>query len=115
MQKNIYKLVHHFPKLELNAYIQPINHKILKVDLNIAPDFIYNPKYHGYFMLFWVFVFDISNESILHYDLFTLKKNYKNDILNQTQRYNNNGNNSNMYNPSDVLDDHVLTFFLTNK
>lgn len=55
--KNIYKLVHHFPKLELNAYIQPINHKILKVDLNIAPDFIYNPKYHGYFMLFWVFVF----------------------------------------------------------
>ncbi|SPJ08848.1 pre-mRNA-splicing helicase BRR2, putative [Plasmodium sp. DRC-Itaito] len=116
--KNIYKLVHHFPKLELNAYIQPINHKILKVDLNIAPDFIYNPKYHGYFMLFWVFVFDISNEHILHYDLFTLKKNYKNDILNETynnkyKKYNENYNsNNNMYNPSDVLDDHMMTFFL---
>ncbi|SOV21187.1 pre-mRNA-splicing helicase BRR2, putative [Plasmodium sp. DRC-Itaito] len=121
--KNIYKLVHHFPKLELNAYIQPINHKILKVDLNISPDFIYNYKYHGYYMLFWVFVFDISNENILHYDLFTLKKNYKNDIFNvnnsknktsTTNNNNNSNNNSNnsVYNPADLLDDHMLTFFL---
>ncbi|CRG94529.1 pre-mRNA-splicing helicase BRR2, putative [Plasmodium gallinaceum] len=101
--KNIYKLVHHFPKIELNAYIQPINHKILKVELNITPDFIYNPKYHGYFMLFWVFVFDISNENILHYDLFTLKKNYKSNLLTGKEE-------KDLY--SDSLDEHLLTFYL---
>ncbi|KAI4840169.1 pre-mRNA-splicing helicase BRR2 [Plasmodium brasilianum] len=115
--KNIYKLVHHFPKIDLNAYIQPINHKILKVELNITPDFIYNPKYHGYSMLFWVFVFDISNENILHYDLFTLKKNYKTTSIFESEKDEEENkmmkkNKKDVYSSSDTLDDHLLTFFL---
>ncbi|KJP85559.1 hypothetical protein AK88_04825 [Plasmodium fragile] len=111
--KNVYKLVHHFPKIELNAYIQPINHRMLKVELNVAPDFIYNPKYHGHFMLFWVFVFDISSESMLHYDLFSLKRGGVASSTNissvnaTSQMYQQDGDHS-----GDTLDDHLLTFFV---
>ncbi|CAA9987030.1 pre-mRNA-splicing helicase BRR2, putative [Plasmodium knowlesi strain H] len=110
--KNVYKLVHHFPKIELNAYIQPINHRMLKVELNVTPDFIYNPKYHGNFMLFWVFVFDISSESMLHYDLFSLKRggvaNSANiNAFNETSQLYKEGEQS-----GDTLDDHLLTFFV---
>ncbi|GAW79840.1 pre-mRNA-splicing helicase BRR2 [Plasmodium gonderi] len=122
--KNVYKLVHHFPKIELNAYIQPINHKMLKVELNITPDFIYNPKYHGYFMLFWIFVFDISNETMLHYDLFTLKRSgsrYGTSFIGSESdasafisggyELNESKDHHHMH-ASDSLDDHLLTFFV---
>ncbi|EUD65104.1 adenosinetriphosphatase [Plasmodium inui San Antonio 1] len=110
--KNVYKLVHHFPKIELNAYIQPINHRMLKVELNVSPDFIYNPKYHGHFMLFWVFVFDISSESMLHYDLFSLKRggvatSANISSVNASGQSYQEGDHS-----ADSLDDHLLTFFV---
>ncbi|GAB65341.1 u5 small nuclear ribonucleoprotein-specific protein [Plasmodium cynomolgi strain B] len=111
--KNVYKLVHHFPKIELNAYIQPINHRMLKVELNVTPDFIYNPKYHGHFMLFWVFVFDISSESMLHYDLFTLRRGGVGTSANINSV---NAGGSKVYqsgeHSSDTLDDHLLTFYV---
>ncbi|SCM03506.1 pre-mRNA-splicing helicase BRR2, putative [Plasmodium chabaudi adami] len=108
--KNIYKLVHHFPNIELSAYIQPIDHKMVKVELNVTPDFIYNPKYHGYTMLFWVFVFDIANENILHYDVFTLRKGFETDTMLDGIA----GGNSNLNkkNNCDSFDEQLVRFYL---
>ncbi|ANQ06914.1 Uncharacterized protein PCOAH_00012540 [Plasmodium coatneyi] len=111
--KNVYKLVHHFPKIELNAYIQPINHRMLKVELNVTPDFIYNPKYHGHFMLFWVFVFDISSESMLHYDLFSLKRGGMTSTVNMnSMNASSQMHREGDHTGGDTLDDHLLTFFV---
>lgn len=35
----IHRYVHRFPKLELEAYVQPLTRTILKVELAITPDF----------------------------------------------------------------------------
>ena len=37
--KAIHKVVHMFPKLELQANVQPITRGMLKVDVTITPDF----------------------------------------------------------------------------
>lgn len=39
MGKNIHRLIHQFPKLELSAHVQPITRNVLKVELIITPDF----------------------------------------------------------------------------
>jgi pre-mRNA-splicing helicase BRR2 len=39
MGKIIHKLVHQFPRLELEAYVQPITRSVIKVELAITPDF----------------------------------------------------------------------------
>ena len=40
--KAIHKVIHMFPKLELQAHVQPITRGMLKVDLTITPDFQYD-------------------------------------------------------------------------
>lgn len=37
--KSIHKLVHQFPKLELDASVQPLTRTIIKIELEITPDF----------------------------------------------------------------------------
>lgn len=39
MGKILHKLVHHFPKLELEAYVQPITRSVVRVELAISADF----------------------------------------------------------------------------
>ena len=73
MGKIIHKLVHQFPKLELEAYCQPITRTVIKVELAITPDFQWEPKIHGKAEPFWVFVLDSDSEQILHSEQFILK------------------------------------------
>ena len=47
MGKNIHKLIHQFPKLDLSAHVQPITRNVLKVELIITPDFQWDDKVHG--------------------------------------------------------------------
>ena len=71
--KNLYKLVHQFPKLEVSAHVQPMTRSLLRVDLTIAPDFDNDVKLHGFVQLFHIVVEDGNGELILHHELFTLK------------------------------------------
>jgi len=78
--KKIHKLIHQFPRLELEAYIQPITRSCLQVELVITPDFQWDDKIHGTSEPFWIIVEDCDSEVILHYEQFVLKKKYfKND------------------------------------
>ena len=74
--KEIHKLIHQFPRLELEAYVQPITRSCLQVELTITPDFQWNEKIHGTSEMFWIIVEDCDSEIILHYELFLLKKKY---------------------------------------
>jgi hypothetical protein len=60
-------------QLELQAQVQPITRSILKVELNITPDFEFNPEFHGASEQFWVLVEDVDGETIVHHELFVLK------------------------------------------
>jgi pre-mRNA-splicing helicase BRR2 len=58
----IHRLVHRFPRLELEAYVQPITRTTIKVELAITPDFQWEPKIHGRAEPFWVLVEDSDSE-----------------------------------------------------
>ncbi|KAL9184266.1 hypothetical protein ACHAXT_002352 [Thalassiosira profunda] len=73
MGRTLHKLVHQFPKLELSAHVQPITRSILRVELNLVPDFEYDIKVHGYVQLFHIIVEDVDGENILHHEMFLLK------------------------------------------
>ena len=61
MGKQLHRLVHQFPRLELSAAVQPITRSLLRVDLRIQPDFKYDVKVRIpiFFILFCIFPFVI--------------------------------------------------------
>nr|XP_023887210.1 DExH-box ATP-dependent RNA helicase DExH12-like [Quercus suber]XP_023887211.1 DExH-box ATP-dependent RNA helicase DExH12-like [Quercus suber]XP_023887212.1 DExH-box ATP-dependent RNA helicase DExH12-like [Quercus suber]XP_023887213.1 DExH-box ATP-dependent RNA helicase DExH12-like [Quercus suber] len=74
MGRKLHKLIHQFPNLKLAAYVQPITHTVLRVELTITADFQWEDKVHGYVEPFWVIVEDNGGEYILHHEYFMLKK-----------------------------------------
>ena len=60
--------------MELVTYVQPITRSLLRVELKITPDFMWNEKVHGTAEAFWVIVEDVDGEVIL--DSFVLKQKY---------------------------------------
>lgn len=72
----IHKFVHHFPKLELNVSVQPITRSMLKMDLTITADFLFDDKIHNSAEIFWIIVEDADSEHILYHDSFILKAKY---------------------------------------
>ncbi|KND04164.1 ATP-dependent RNA helicase BRR2 [Spizellomyces punctatus DAOM BR117] len=75
--KLIHKAVHQFPKLELQAHVQPITRSMLRLELTITPDFQFDEKIsNGGAEAFWVLVEDVDSEMILYHDIFVLKQRY---------------------------------------
>ena len=74
MGKIIHKLVHQFPRLELEAYVQPLTRSVIRVELAITPDFQWEERVHGRAEPFWVLVEDADGEQILHSEQFILKE-----------------------------------------
>uniref|UniRef100_A0AAV1TSM2 Uncharacterized protein n=1 Tax=Peronospora matthiolae TaxID=2874970 RepID=A0AAV1TSM2_9STRA len=74
--KQLYKLIHQFPKLELSAHVQPITRSMLKVDLVVTPDFEFSREVHGNAEGFWVFVQDVDGETILHHEWLLIKRRF---------------------------------------
>lgn len=69
----VYNLIRSFPKLLLNAYVQPITRSCLRVELAINKDFQWDFEIHGTSQIFWVIVEDVDSEVILHYEQFVMK------------------------------------------
>ncbi|KAF1781280.1 P-loop containing nucleoside triphosphate hydrolase [Phytophthora cactorum] len=74
--KQLYKMIHQFPKLELSAHVQPITRSMLKVDLVVTPDFEFTRDVHGNAEGFWVFVEDVDGETILHHEWLLIKRRF---------------------------------------
>ncbi|KAF7797360.1 hypothetical protein EIP86_008555 [Pleurotus ostreatoroseus] len=80
----VHRLVHNFPKLQLQAQVQPITRSLLRIDLTIIPDFRWDEKIHGNAESFWIIVEDVDGEIILFHDTFVLRQRYAEDEHNVT-------------------------------
>ncbi|KAI5815505.1 DEAD/DEAH box helicase domain-containing protein [Pyronema omphalodes] len=74
--KLVHSLVERFPRLNVQAQFQPITRSMLRVELTITPEFIWDDAYHGAAEQFWIMVEDCDGEQILYHDLFVLRKTY---------------------------------------
>ncbi|RHY34546.1 hypothetical protein DYB32_000856 [Aphanomyces invadans] len=72
MGKELYTLLHQFPKLEVSASVQPITRSLLKVDLSFTPDFQMQTNSEG----FWVLITDVDGESLIHHEYLMLQRRY---------------------------------------
>ncbi|KAG7448800.1 Sec63-domain-containing protein [Guyanagaster necrorhizus] len=82
--KLVHRLVHSFPKLQLQAQVQPITRSLLRIDLSITPDFRWDEKIHGGAESFLIMVEDVDGEVILFHDTFVLRQRYAEDEHNVT-------------------------------
>ncbi|KAF5318824.1 hypothetical protein D9619_010989 [Psilocybe cf. subviscida] len=80
----VHRLVHSFPKLQLQAQVQPITRSLLRIDLSIVPDFRWDEKIHGTAETFIILVEDVDGEVILFHDNFVLRQRYAEDEHNVT-------------------------------
>eukprot|EP01091_Cochliopodium_minus_P014780 TRINITY_DN5078_c0_g1_i1.p1 TRINITY_DN5078_c0_g1~~TRINITY_DN5078_c0_g1_i1.p1 ORF type:complete len:1236 (+),score=428.31 TRINITY_DN5078_c0_g1_i1:30-3737(+) len=63
--KNVFKHIHFFPRLELEANVQPITRSTIKIELTINADFKWDDEYHQSNLGFWIIVEDNDSENIL--------------------------------------------------
>ncbi|KAI9030984.1 Sec63 Brl domain-containing protein [Phycomyces nitens] len=74
--RQLHKFIHQFPRLDIQAHVQPVTRSLLKMELTITPDFQWDEKVHGTAEAFWILVEDVDGETILHHDYFILKQRY---------------------------------------
>eukprot|EP00026_Physarum_polycephalum_P000144 Phypoly_transcript_00144.p1 GENE.Phypoly_transcript_00144~~Phypoly_transcript_00144.p1 ORF type:complete len:2136 (-),score=361.95 Phypoly_transcript_00144:17-6424(-) len=70
----VLKTASYFPRLELDVTIQPITRTVLRVQLNIDPQFEWSDRIHGSVEPWWIFVEDTESERIYHHEYFLLHK-----------------------------------------
>ncbi|KAF9487720.1 Sec63-domain-containing protein [Pleurotus eryngii] len=75
----VHRLVHNFPKLQLQAQVKPITRSLLHIELIITPDFRWEEKIHGSAETFHIMVEDVDGEIVLFHDSFILYKRYAED------------------------------------
>lgn len=69
-------LVSKFPRLEVQAQVQPMTRSMLRVELTIAPNFVWDDSLHGNAEAFWIVVEDCDGEEILFHDNFILRRDF---------------------------------------
>lgn len=74
MGHKLYKLVGRFPYLLLDVECFPITTNVMRVHVNIEPDFVWNFESHGNAQFFWILVEDSDHSNILHFERFILNK-----------------------------------------
>ncbi|KAF2835475.1 pre-mRNA-splicing factor brr2 [Patellaria atrata CBS 101060] len=80
--RTVCALVQKFPRLEIQAQVQPVTRSMLRVELTISPNFEWDPELHGRAESFWILVEDCDGEEILFHDQFLLLRNYAESEVN---------------------------------
>ena len=62
------------PFLAIEASIQPITRSVLRIDIELTPEFTWNDRHHGLMESFWVWIEDANSEHIYHSENFALHK-----------------------------------------
>lgn len=70
----LYETTNHLNSLQ--AQVQPITRSLLRIDLQITPDFEWDEKVHGTAETFLILVEDVDGEIILFHDTFVLLQKY---------------------------------------
>lgn len=81
--KQVCNLVQKFPRLEVQAQVQPITRSMLRVELTITPKFEWDEIVHGVAENFWIIIEDCDGEDILFHDQFLLRRSYAESEMNE--------------------------------
>jgi pre-mRNA-splicing helicase BRR2 len=81
--KTVCSLVAKFPRVEIQANVQPMTRSMLRVELTITPNFEWDADVHGLSESFWILVEDCDGEDILFHDQFILRKDYAESDTNE--------------------------------
>ena len=81
--KTVCGLVQKFPRLEVQAQVQPVTRSMLRVELTITPSFEWDDTLHGNAESFWILVEDCDGEDILFHDQFLLRREYAMSEMNE--------------------------------
>ena len=79
MGNTIKSCLDRLPNLYIEAAIQPITRRILRVTLSLEADFEWVQKIHGEQQSWYVWVEDPANDCIYHAELFTIERKSLND------------------------------------
>ncbi|KFH44482.1 Pre-mRNA-splicing factor-like protein [Hapsidospora chrysogenum ATCC 11550] len=74
--RTVCNLVAKFPRLEVQAQVQPMTRSMLRIELSITPNFEWDDSIHGAAESFWIIVEDSDGEDVLYHDTFVLRKDY---------------------------------------
>ncbi|KAH6872761.1 Sec63 Brl domain-containing protein [Alternaria rosae] len=82
----ISKLMNNFPTLSIESEIAPLNRDVLRIQLFLTPDFVWNDRHHGTSESFWIWVENSETSEIYHHEFFILsrRKLYDDHELNFT-------------------------------
>ena len=69
-------IVSKFPRLQVQAQVQPVTRSMLRVELAITPNFTWDESLHGKAESFWILVEDCDGEEILFHDQFILRQDF---------------------------------------
>ncbi|KAI9834766.1 MAG: hypothetical protein M1819_002852 [Sarea resinae] len=81
--KIVCSLVQKFPRLDVQAQVQPMTRSMLRVELTITPNFEWDDELHGAAENFWIIAEDCDGEDILFHDQFLLRKGYARAEMNE--------------------------------
>lgn len=81
--KTVCSLVQKFPRLEVQAQVQPVTRTVLRIELTLTPNFEWDDTVHGLAESFWILVEDCDGEDILFHDQFLLRRDYAKSEMNE--------------------------------
>lgn len=81
--RNVCDLVSKFPRLDVQAQVQPMTRSMLRVELTISPNFTWDDALHGTAESFWIIVEDCDGEDVLFHDQFVLRKDFAISEMNE--------------------------------
>ena len=81
--KTVCSYVQKFPRLDVQAQVQPITRSMLRVELTITPTFEWDEAFHGRAEHFLILVEDCDGEEILFHDRFMLRGDYAMSEMNE--------------------------------
>ena len=70
----ISRMLDNFPTLTIEVEIAPLNRDVLRIHLNIHPDFRWNDRQHGTSESYWIWVEDSETSEIYHHEFFLLTR-----------------------------------------
>ncbi|KAL8842398.1 MAG: hypothetical protein Q9170_000526 [Blastenia crenularia] len=81
--KTVCGLVQKFPRLEVQAQVQPVTRSMLRIELTLTPNFEWDETVHGNAENFWILVEDCDGEDALFHDQFLLRRDYAQSEMNE--------------------------------
>lgn len=74
MGKTITKILDNFPTLSIEAEIAPLNRDVLRMKLELYPEFDWNDRHHGKSESYWIWVENSETSEIFHHEYFILNR-----------------------------------------